>query len=131
MIALLRLIPLSAWACIGLAAALGLQTVRVGWLKADVAELRLAIAEGAVEAERVTREAVEKARNEELAQREAIEAANRLAADKFADVEKRLRGQLNAAQRSLAEVPADACLDSDIPADVRRLLTADNQDGAG
>jgi hypothetical protein len=131
MIALFRLIPLSAWACIGLAAALGLQTVRVGWLKADVAELRLAIAEGAAESERVTREAVEKARIAERTQMENLRTQSENAAAKARAEAARLKVNLDAANRKLSEVPADACLDSDIPADVRGLLRADNQDGAG
>jgi hypothetical protein len=131
MIALFRLIPLSAWACIGLAAALGLQTVRVGWLKADVAELRLAIAEGAAESERVTREAVEKARIAERTQMENLRTQSENAAAKARAEAARLKVNLDAANRKLAEVPADACLDSDIPADVRGLLRADNQNGAG
>ena len=113
MIALLRLIPLSAWACIGLAAALGLQTVRVGWLKADVAELRLAIAEGVADAERVTREAVEAAR---IAERE--QAARLAQQSEEATAKARLAARLAQAQRDdalrkLTEVPRDEnCADS-------------------
>jgi hypothetical protein len=131
MIALLRLIPLSAWACIGLAAALGLQTVRVGWLKADVAELRLAIAEGAVQAERVTREAVEAARIAEREQAAKLAQQSEEAAAKARLAVSLAQRERDAALRKLSEVPADACLDSDIPADVRGLLRADNQNGAG
>jgi hypothetical protein len=134
MIALLRLVPLSAWACFALLAALGVQSLRIGALKGDVAELRLALAEGAVQAERVTREAVEQARIEEREQTAKLALQGAAAVAKEREAARLAQRRYDDLNRSIEEASHDPTVDlwlrTAVPESIRLLYGSGDTDGA-
>ena len=108
----------------------------IGHLRAANANLRLAIAQGALDAERATREAVEQARLYERSQRDAMAAAAQDAVAKARADEAATLKRFTALQRAIQEAAdadpsVDAWRNTPIPDAIRLLIEPRDPDPDG